>query len=130
MTPASNVNAELPRPNAGKAHHSAALPEPEKGASPEQIEADLARTRRELGETVELLVEKFDVKSQAQVQLKEAKHRVAAEIHGARQHAVTYFGRARDFVTDEQGKPNRNGWIGVATVAATAALVLASRTSR
>lgn len=130
MTPASNVNAQLPRPTAGRANSSVAPPEPEKGASPEQIEADLARTRRELGETVEALAEKFDVKSQAQVQLDEVKHRVAAEIHGARQHALTYFRRARDFVTDEQGKPNRNGWIGVATVAATAALIVVGRARR
>lgn len=129
MTTPKHQNSQVPRSTAGITVPSA-RPEPEKGASPEEIEADLARTRRELGKTVEALTEKLDVKSQAREQINEAKHRIAEQTNDARQHAVTYIGWTKTFLTDEQGKPNTNAWIGVATVTATMALAIALRARR
>ncbi len=129
MTTPKHQNSQVPRSTAGITAPSAPA-EPEKGASPDEIEADLGRTRRELGETVEALTEKLDVKSQAREQINEAKHRIAEQTNDARQHAVTYLEWAKAFLTDEQGKPNTNAWIGVVTVLATAALAIAFRGRR
>ena len=41
--------------------------------SPEEIRADIAETRRELGDTVEQLAAKTDVKAQAQAKVDEVK---------------------------------------------------------
>lgn len=84
------------------------------------------RTRRELGETVEALAGKLDVKSQAREQVDEAKHRVTAGVHEARQQAQRYFEDAKSSVTDERGGLNRNGWIGVSVLASAVGLALAA----
>ena len=112
-------------------HHSAphssiagAAPEPGKDATREELEADLERTRRELGETLEVLTERMDVKAQAREQLDVTKERVAVQAEEARARALGYVDQAKSFVTDERGKPNRNGWIAVAAgVVATSAVV-------
>jgi ElaB/YqjD/DUF883 family membrane-anchored ribosome-binding protein len=44
--------------------------------TPEQIEADIERTRRELGDTVAAVAEKADVKAQAKQKVDEAKARL------------------------------------------------------
>jgi hypothetical protein len=44
--------------------------------SPEQIEADIERTRREMGDTVAAVAEKADVKTQARKKVDEAKARL------------------------------------------------------
>ena len=41
--------------------------------SPEQIRADIDKTRKELGDTVEALAEKTDVKAQAKAKVEEVK---------------------------------------------------------
>jgi hypothetical protein len=43
--------------------------------SPEEIRADIERTRRELGDTVEAVVEKADLKAQAKARAEEVKDR-------------------------------------------------------
>jgi hypothetical protein len=45
--------------------------------TPEQIEADIERTRREMGDTVAAVAEKADVKQQARNKVDEAKARIA-----------------------------------------------------
>jgi ElaB/YqjD/DUF883 family membrane-anchored ribosome-binding protein len=45
--------------------------------SPEEIEADIERTRRDLGDTVAAVAEKADVKAQAKSKVDEAKARLA-----------------------------------------------------
>lgn len=47
--------------------------------TPEQIEADIERTRRELGDTVAAVAEKADVKAQAKAKVHEARERVAGK---------------------------------------------------
>ena len=44
--------------------------------SPEEIRADIAQTREEVGDTVEALAEKSDVKAQAQQRIAEVKSNV------------------------------------------------------
>lgn len=47
--------------------------------SPEEIEADIERTRRDLGDTVAAVAEKADVKAQAKAKVEEAKARLKAK---------------------------------------------------
>ena len=63
-------------------------PEPGPDAGMEDIEADIEATRQELGETVEALQAKLDVKQQARDKVDQTKQRVADKAHTA-QLAVT-----------------------------------------
>jgi hypothetical protein len=47
--------------------------------TPEQIEADIERTRRDLGDTVAAVAEKADVKAQARAKVDDAKARLKAK---------------------------------------------------
>lgn len=47
--------------------------------TPEQIEADIERTRRDMGDTVAAVAEKADVKAQAKQKVEDAKARVRAK---------------------------------------------------
>jgi hypothetical protein len=53
-----------------------------KTRSPGEIQADIEATREELGDTVEALTEKADVKKQAKRKVDEAKAKVAANQDG------------------------------------------------
>jgi hypothetical protein len=46
--------------------------------APEEIEADIERTRREMGDTVAAVAEKADVKAQAKAKVEDAKARLKA----------------------------------------------------
>jgi hypothetical protein len=48
--------------------------------TPEEIEADIERTRRDLGDTVAAVAEKADVKAQAKLKVDEAKARVKERV--------------------------------------------------
>ncbi len=63
-------------------------PEPGQDAGIEDIEADLERTRHELGDTAHALAAKLDVPGQARAKLDETKHRVAEKAEPLRQNAV------------------------------------------
>jgi hypothetical protein len=52
--------------------------------SPEEIEADIERTRRDMGDTVAAVAEKADVKTQAKQKLDEAKARVKEKVGSAK----------------------------------------------
>src|SRR3954469_5987812 len=47
--------------------------------TPEQIEADIEHTRRDLGDTVAAVAEKADVKAQAKAKVEDAKARLKAK---------------------------------------------------
>jgi hypothetical protein len=53
-----------------------------KTRTPAEIQADIEATREELGDTVEALTEKADVKKQAKRKVDEAKAKVAANQDG------------------------------------------------
>jgi hypothetical protein len=65
--------------------------------TPEALTADIERTRHELGETVEALVAKTDVKARA-------RHRAAEVAANLRGKAHTAAGKARDGVRDAKHK--------------------------
>ena len=52
---------------------------PSKGASTEEIEADIARTRERLGDTVDALSERLDVKAQAKKKAQQTKDRAKSK---------------------------------------------------
>lgn len=52
--------------------------------TPEEIEAEIERTRQELGDTVAAVAEKADVKTQAKLKVDEAKARVKEKVGGAK----------------------------------------------
>jgi ElaB/YqjD/DUF883 family membrane-anchored ribosome-binding protein len=68
--------------------------------TPEEIEAEIETTRADLGETVEALAEKADVKGQAERKLRETKRRAQANLSGpvetAREVAVRAPQRAKE----------------------------------
>jgi ElaB/YqjD/DUF883 family membrane-anchored ribosome-binding protein len=80
---------------------SAAGPELTENAerSPEQVRADIERTRAELGDTVAALAEKTDVKHQAKQAVDGAKETVAGKVSDMKQ-SVT--GRKDEFVSAAQ----------------------------
>lgn len=71
--------------------------------SPGEIEADLAQTRQELGETVDALSAKLDVKSRAKDQVAVTKHRANEQVQVARERAAQAVAQGKNAATDEQG---------------------------
>lgn len=125
-TPTPDPHYPTPDPQHTAPHSSiaGAAPEPGDDATREDLEADLERTRRELGETLGALTERLDVKAQAREQVDMTKERVAEQADVAREKALGYVDQAKGFVTDERGKPNLNGWvIAAAGAVAVSALV-------
>jgi len=70
--------------------------------TPEQIEAEIERTRREMGETVAAVAEKADVKAQAKSRVEETKSRITHKkdevLHRTRQAAPDSAGEGVDTV--------------------------------
>lgn len=60
-------------------HSETETPSPGKDAGVDELEADIERTRENLGRTVEELSEKFDVKSRARHKMKDVKQRATNE---------------------------------------------------
>jgi Protein of unknown function (DUF3618) len=96
-------------------------PEPEKGASADELEADIERTRQELGETVEALTGKLDVKTRAQQRFATTKEQALTQAGVAKARATELGARAKDNATDEQGQVKP----AVRAVAAAALLIVA-----
>ncbi len=65
-----------------------ARPEPGPDAGIDDIEADIEQTRKELGETVEALTAKLDVKERTKEKVAETKNRVVEKADAYR-HAAT-----------------------------------------
>ena len=75
----------------------------EEQRSPEEIEADIERTRRDLGDTVAEVAEKADVKSQAKQKVDEAKARVKEKVGSAKpESAGDGAGKAGAFASEHQ----------------------------
>lgn len=92
-------------------------PEPGDDATPEQIEADIARTRRELGDTVGALTEKLDPKAQAERQADHLKEQARDQVDRVRTAAQSKVSQGREAMTGLQGRPM--GIIAAAAGAAT-----------
>jgi ElaB/YqjD/DUF883 family membrane-anchored ribosome-binding protein len=53
--------------------------------TPDEIRAEIERTQQELGDTVEALAHKTDVKAQASARIDAAKESIQDTVHGARE---------------------------------------------
>lgn len=71
--------------------------------SPEEIQAEIAQTRQELGDTVDALSAKLDVKSRARNQLAASRRQAADQVQAARRRASQTATRGKDAATDEHG---------------------------
>ena len=94
-------------------------PEPGPDADISDIEADIEQTRAELGETVEALTAKMDVKGRAQEKVDETKERARDKVDETKQRVVEKADAVRHTATDN---PQRT--IPVAAIAALAALAV------
>lgn len=82
-------------------------PEPGADADENEIEADIERTRAQLGETVEQLTNKLDVNAQAKRQVDEVKDNVAATVEDAQAQATEYAHRAKHAAEEIRHDPGR-----------------------
>lgn len=71
--------------------------------SPDEIESELEQTRQDLGETVDALSAKFDVKSRAKEQVAVTKQRASDQFHVARGRAAAAAAKGKDAATDDEG---------------------------
>jgi ABC-type transporter Mla subunit MlaD len=68
---------------------------------PQQLKQEIERTREQLGETVEQLAAKADVKSRAQTRAAEVSRRVKTKASQAQQQAVAQAGNVRGQLADK-----------------------------
>jgi hypothetical protein len=90
----------------GTSKHEKPVPDGDTGGeSPgiDRIEADIAQTRHELGETVDALSAKLDVKARARTQLDRTRRRALEQVDAARSRLVDAGTRARNAATQGDG---------------------------
>lgn len=75
-------------------------PEPSREAGVDDIEADIEQTRNELGETVEALQEKLDVKERAKDKVDETKERAKDKANETKERVVEKADTLRHTATD------------------------------
>jgi len=79
-------------------------PPPGTDAGVAEIESDIARTRENLGNTVDELTQKLDVKSQAQHKVHDIKERAGEQVHTAQARGGEAVSHAKATLTNDQGK--------------------------
>lgn len=84
----------------------------------DQLRAEIDQTRNDLGETVEALAAKADVKARAQEKATELKDRAAQKGQDMRGGVADMTGRTREAVTSEEAAPARRSGAGIAALAA------------
>jgi len=104
------------------------LPKPGPDAGIDDIQADIEHTREELGETIEALSAKADVKGRVKQKAADTKDRITEKAHESRdvvvEKAHAAQSAARDAVTDDTGsvKPG----VPIAALIAAAAVLVVS----
>jgi hypothetical protein len=78
-------------------------PEPASDASVDEIQEDIDATRGELGETVEALSAKLDVKHQAKKKIDDTKVVIADKVHTVRSKGSDVGSHVVDAATDDEG---------------------------
>jgi hypothetical protein len=96
--------------------------EPDAGLSADELQADIERTRAQLGNTVDALSEKLDVKAQTRHKVESLKQGGAAKVDAVRARSGEAATKARNAATDGHGKPKT----GLLAGAALAAVLLAA----
>jgi hypothetical protein len=109
----TDVAAEGPTQEPGGTPPEAAPKASDAARSAEEIRADIDATREDMGDTVEALAAKTDVKGQAKARVQEAKKTVAAK-------REAYAGKARSATPDDAQQAGRQA---LATVKANPAPV-------
>ena len=110
-------------------------PEPGPDADIADIQADIERTRQDLGETVEALTAKADIKGRAQETAAHARDAVAEQAAHTRdviaEKATAVQSTARDRLTDDSGSLRPNVLLAaLVAAAAIAAIGIAVRRHR
>jgi hypothetical protein len=96
-----------------------------------QIEAEIEQTRQELGETVEALSAKLDVRARARQRLVVTKVHAAQSADAARRRAAELAARAKVAATESQGRSRTVVPVGaVIVVVALSATVIWKRRHR
>ncbi|HSJ21152.1 MAG TPA: DUF3618 domain-containing protein [Nocardioidaceae bacterium] len=95
-----------------------------------QIEADIEQTRQELGETVEALTAKLDVKARARRRLVVTKEQAAQRAAAARRRAAELVAQAKVAAADSEARSGRVVPVGVVVVVALSAAVVWQRRHR
>ncbi|HEX4307547.1 MAG TPA: DUF3618 domain-containing protein [Solirubrobacterales bacterium] len=75
-----------------------AAPKTDEEKSPAEIRAEIDRTREELGDTVEALAEKTDVKAQAKAKVEDVKAQAKAKVEDVKDAAPESPGEAQALV--------------------------------
>jgi len=90
------------------------------GDSPsiEELQENIEQTRAELGETVDALSAKLDVKGRTKQRLSHTKDQAGAKVHDTQVKAARLAAQAKDKATDQQGKPKPAVLGGAGAVAA------------
>jgi hypothetical protein len=78
-------------------------PEPASDASVDEIQEDIDATRGELGETVEALSAKLDVKHQAKQKIDDTKNVIADKVQTVRSKGSDVGSHVVDAATDDEG---------------------------
>ncbi|CAN5618193.1 hypothetical protein BH10ACT10_BH10ACT10_09730 [soil metagenome] len=71
----------------------------------EELQDDIERTREQLGQTVDALSARLDVKTRAKDKLAAGRAQVQAQVHTASARASTLAHRGKDAATTDEGKP-------------------------
>jgi len=82
----------------------------------DQIQADIEATRRQLGETVDALSAKMDVKGRTKARLAGVKDQAAVQVGTVKARASELTARSKDAATTAEGKPTPAVTIGTAAV--------------
>lgn len=78
-------------------------PEPAKDATADELEADIAATRQQLGETIDALEEKLDVSAQAKRKVDQTKSQLADKVNATKARVSDKVTAVRTQVTDKVG---------------------------
>jgi Protein of unknown function (DUF3618) len=97
-------------------------PEPGAPLSADELQADIERTRAQLGNTVDALSEKLDVKAQTRHKMASLKQGGVAKVDAVRARGGQAAAKAKNHATDGHGKPKT----GLLAGAALAAVLLAA----
>jgi ElaB/YqjD/DUF883 family membrane-anchored ribosome-binding protein len=90
--------------------------------TPDEIQADIEQTRVELGETIDALTTKLDVKTRVKDRVASTKDQARARLADLKDKAVDLSVRAKAGATDDVGKPTPTAIV----VAAAAGAVVAA----
>lgn len=110
------------------APHDPDWPPPEPGMSSDELQVDIDHTRKQLGQTVDALAEKFDLKSRARGGVRDAKTALVGLAHAVGAEGQRLKVRAEHAWHDNQGRLNVVGALIAATgIAAVVTIVVRNR---